>query len=353
MKKTNLINKMIKYTSLVQDIGTILEQGRKQVYIKINNILVKTYFEIGYRIVEFEQKGDKRAEYGSNLLKNLSEDLTKGYGKGFSVQNLENMRKFYLYKGISQTVSGILPKSQTPSRISDDFKLSWSHYIRLMAIKNPDERKFYEIECIENNWSIRELNRQFDSSLYERLVLSKKDKNEIKKLSEKGQIIEKIQDSLKEPLILEFLGLDENSDYSEKDIETGIINNLEKFLLELGKGFTFVSRQKRITNGSDHYFIDLVFYNRLLKCFVLIDLKIGKIKHQDVGQIQMYVNYFDREVKTDEENQTIGIILCKQGDEFIVKYTLPEKNKQIFAKEYKLYLPKKEEIEKEVRKFFK
>jgi len=218
-----------------------------------------------------------------------------------------------------------------------------------MSIKNLDERSFYEIECIQNNWSLRELNRQFDSALYERLALSK-DKKGVKKLAEKGQLIEKPADSLKEPYILEFLGLKEHHQYSESELETAIINNLEKFLLELGKGFTFVARQQRITNGPDHYFIDLVFYNRLLKCFVLIDLKIGKIKHQDIGQMQMYANYYDRKIKADDENLTVGIILCRENDNFVVEYTLPEGSEQIFAKEYQLYLPKKEELEAEVKR---
>ncbi|MBT3817430.1 MAG: DUF1016 family protein, partial [Candidatus Magasanikbacteria bacterium] len=258
--------------------------------------------------------------------------------------NLENMRKFYIVYPISETLSR---KSQTQA--DQSFKLSWSHYVRLMAMKDNDERSFYEIECIENNWSLRELNRQFDSALYQRLALSK-DKAGIKKLSEKGQVIEKTSDSLKEPYILEFLGIEDSHQYSESDLETAIINNLEKFLLELGKGFTFVARQQRITNGPDHYFIDLVFYNRLLQCFVLMDLKIGKIKHQDIGQMQMYTNYYDREVKIKKENPTIGIILCRENDHFVVKYSLPKEENQIFAKEYKLYLPKKEELEAEVKK---
>lgn len=231
---------------------------------------------------------------------------------------------------------------------AQSFPLSWSHYVRLISITNSSERSFYEIEAIQNQWSVRELNRQFDSSLYERLALSK-DKKGVKKLATKGQIIEKPQDLFKEPYILEFLGLSERDNYSESDLETAIINNLEHFLLELGKGFTFVSRQKRITSGVKHFYIDLVFYNRLLKCFVLIDLKIGELKHQDIGQMQMYVNYFDQNQKAKEENPTIGIVLCKEKDDFVVKYTLPKDNKQIFAKQYQLYLPKKEELIEQIK----
>jgi len=251
-----------EYGNLIADISKTLETGRKQAYQFVNNVLAQTYWNVGKLIVKYEQKGAEKAEYGSGLLKKLSQELTEKFGRGFSERNIELMRKFYLVFPISQTLS------------AKSFQLSWSHYVRLMSIKNPDERSFYEIECTQNNWSLRELNRQFDSALYERLALSK-DKKGVKKLAQKGQAIEKPADSLKEPYILEFLGMEEHHKYSESDLETAIISNLEKFLLELGKGFTFVARQQRITNGPDHYFIDLVFYNRLLKCFVLIDLKKG------------------------------------------------------------------------------
>lgn len=278
--------------------------------------------------------------YGEETIKRLSIDLAQQFGKGFSTDNLENMRNFYL----------LYPISETPSRKS--FKLSWSHYVKLIKITNFNERNFYEIESMKNNWSVRELSRQFDSSLYERLALSK-DKKGIKKLSEKGQIIEKTEDLFKEPFVLEFLGLPERHTYSENNLETAIIDNLEKFLLELGKGFTFIARQQRITIGAKHFHIDLVFYNRLLKCFVLIDLKIGELKHQDVGQIQMLVNYYDRKIKEPDENPTIGIILCKEKDDFVIKFTLPENNKQIFAKKYQLYLTSKKELKEELNKLCK
>ena len=294
--------------------------------------MTKTYFLIGKRIVEEEQNGNERAEYGEELIKNLSLRLSKEFGKGFSKTNLKQMKSFYLAYGKGQTVS-------------DQFKLSWSHYLILMRIENINERNFYEIESIENNWSLRELRRQIDSALYERLVLSI-DKEKIKLLSLKGQILEKPEDVVKDPYVLEFLGLEEKSDYSENELETAIINNLEKFIMELGKGFLFQGRQVRFTFDEEHYFVDLIFYNRLLKCFVLIDLKIGKLKHQDLGQMQMYVNYYDRFVKLPDENKTIGIIICKEKNDTLVRMTLPEDNQQIFASRYMTVLPSKEDLKK-------
>ena len=294
--------------------------------------MVKTYFEIGRLIVEDEQKGFERAEYGKETLKNLSVRLTKEFGKGFSATNLKQMKNFYLAYKISQTVS-------------DQFKLSWSHYLVLMRMENLNERNFYEIEAINNNWSLRELKRQFNSALYERLVLSK-NKEKVKELALKGQVIEKPSDVVKDPYILEFLGLEEKPNYSENDLETEIINKLEMFLLELGKGFTFVGRQVRFTFDEKHFRVDLVFYNRILRCFVLIDLKIGEVTHQDIGQMQMYVNYYDRIVKLPEENKTIGIIICREKNDTLVKMTLPQDNEQIFASKYEMILPSKEEIKK-------
>jgi len=285
--------------------------------------MTKTYFLIGKRIVEEEQNGNKKAEYGKNLIKILSEKLTKEFGKGFSQRNLEQMRTFYVRYSIPQTLSA-------------EFKLSWSHYFILMRIEDIGTRNFYEIEAIQNNWSLRELKRQVNSTLYERLLLSK-DKEKVKELSVKGQIIEKPQDIIKDPCILEFLGLDKKSDYSENKLETEIIDKLEMFLLELGKGFTFDER---------HFRVDLVFYNRLLKCFVLIDLKIGEVTHQDLGQMQMYVNYYDRCVKLPDENDTIGIIICKDKNDTLVKLTLSKDNNQIFASRYTTILPSLEEFKK-------
>lgn len=315
---------------LYSQISAILSESRKFVVNTVNTAMVKTYFEIGRLIVENEQNGKNRAEYGKETLKNLSDRLTKDFGKGFSVTNLKQMRDFYQTYQIRQT-------------LSDEFNLSWSHYLFLMRIDNPEERKFYEIESKKSNWSLRELRRQFDSALYERLALSK-DKESVKELSQKGIIVSKPEDIVKDPYILEFLGLPEQVEYSESELENRLIDKLEKFLLELGKGYTFVGRQVRFTFDEEHYRVDLVFYNRLLQCFVLIDLKIGKLTHQDLGQMQMYVNYYDRFVKLEHENKTIGIVLCKNKNDSLVEITLPENNTQIFASKYQTVLPDKNEL---------
>jgi len=332
---------MIQETNqkLYEAIKLQIEESRRFIVQRVNSVLVYTYFQIGKMIVEDEQSGLERASYAKQTLKNLSKSLNREYGKGYSVDNLENMRLFYLEYG----------KSETVSRISENpFKLSWSHYVELLKIKDIQERNFYELESLSNNWSMRELRRQYQSSLYERLALSR-DKDELLRLSTRGQLLDNPIDAMKSPYILEFLDLNEDLRYSESDLETAIINKLEQFMLELGKGFLFEGRQKRITLNSDHYYVDLSFYNRLLKCFVLIDLKIGKLTHQDIGQMQMYVNYHDRKIKLPEENPTIGIILCKEENKAVVEFTLPENNKQIFAKEYKLYLPSKEDLKKQLQ----
>ena len=344
-----LLNKI-----LFQQVAELLQNARQQVLRHVNSTMTYTYFQIGRMIVEEEQNGKEIAEYGKQILKGLSEQLTKEFGKGFSVDNLQNMRRLYLIYSnyetlssilqipISQTVSAKLENSKTQSVISF-FKLSWSHYTFLIRIDDEKERHFYEIESEKYNWSVRELKRQYDSALYTRLTLSR-DKNGILELSEKGQIIEKPKDIIKDPYILEFLGLPELNQYSETELEVEIINKLEHFLLELGHGFTFVARQKRITFDDKHFRIDLVFYNRILKCFVLIDLKIGELKHQDLGQMQMYVNYYDREMCLEDENKTIGIVLCQNKSDLVVEYTLPENNEQIFASKYKTVLPSKEDL---------
>ncbi|MBP1672756.1 MAG: hypothetical protein H6Q25_571 [Bacteroidetes bacterium] len=311
-------------------ISNLLKDARRSVVQTINKTMVDTYFEIGRMIVEEEQNGKERAEYGKQILKELSIRLSTEFGKGFSQRNIEQMRQFYL------TYS----KTQTPSA---EFNLSWSHYLKLMRIDNEDERKYYQIEAFGNNWSLRELQRQFDSALYERLVLSR-DKKAVKELSEKGQIIENPKDTIKDPYVLEFIGLPENSKYSETELEQKIIDKLEHFLLELGKGYAFIGRQVRFTFDEKHFRVDLVFYNRLLQSFVLIDLKIGEINHQDLGQMQMYVNYYDRFVKLDNENKTIGIVLCKDKNDTVVEITLPENNEQIFASKYQTVLPSKKEL---------
>lgn len=322
----------LRNNNFYQEIKELLYSAKNKVYQTINTTMTQTYFQIGKRIVEEEQGGQIRAEYGKSLLKLLSVELINEFGKGFSVDNLENMRRFYL----------AFQKSETVSR---KFELSWSHYIFLTRIENINERNFYEIESIENNWSLRELKRQFDSGLFERLSLSI-DKEKVKELSTKGQVVETVQDLIKDPYILEFVGLPELSEYSESELEQKLIDKLEHFLLELGKGFTFVARQKRITIDEKHFKVDLVFYNRLLKSFVVIDLKIGELKHQDIGQMMMYVNYFDRFEKTDDENLTIGIILCKDKSKTLVELTLPKDNNQIYASKYLTILPNKEEFKK-------
>ena len=337
------MNKIEKVnTDFYKKVVKLLKEARNSVVRTINKTMVYTYFEIGKIIVEEEQKGKTRAEYGTKLLKELSKRLVNEFGKGFSVTNLKQMRQFYLTYQKQQIPSVKSEKGQT---LSDEFNLSWSHYLMLMRIDDPQERSFYEKEAIINNWSLRELKRQFNSALYERLVLSR-DKKGVKQLAEKGQIIETPQDSLKDPYVLEFVGLKENSKYNETELEQKLIDKLEHFLLELGKGFAFIGRQVRFTFEEDHFRVDLVFYNRLLRCFVLIDLKIGQLTHQDLGQMQMYVNYYDRYVKLPEENKTIGIVLCKDKNDALVEITLPENNEQIFASKYLTVLPSKEELKK-------
>ena len=334
-------------TNFINEIKGLLNNAKEKAKIAINVAMVYTYYEIGRRIVEQEQKGENRAEYGKEVLKQLSTALTKEFGKGYSASNLKMIRQFYLVYSADQIGQPLVSELKSLPTTSDGkrFFLGWTSYIQLMRIRNPDERHFYEIEAYKNNWSKRELARQFDSALYERLALSR-DKQKVLELSQKGQIIEKPLDAIKDPYVLEFLNLREDDRYSEKDLETRIINKLQYFLLELGKGFTFVQRQMRLTFDDQHFFADLVFYNRLLRCFVVIDLKIGKLKHQDIGQMQMYVNYFDRYVKLPDENKTIGILLCKEKSDAIIEMTLPKDNDQIFASKYETILPSKEELKK-------
>ena len=344
------------------NIQTILQQARQKAYQSVNLAMVQAYWLIGKNIVEDSQEGKSRAEYGKSLLINLSNNLTIEFGKGFSVDNLTNMRAFYLQFPISDTLSRISKSqvksiSETVSRKSSkvnsqtqstnfetpDFHLSWSHYLMLIAIDDLNERKFYEIESKANIWSLRELKRQYNSGLYMRLALSS-DKKGIIELAQKGQLLQKPIDAIKEPYILEFLQFKEHYRYSENDLENELIDKLEYFLLELGKGFAFVARQKRITFDEKHFYIDLVFYNRLLKSFVIIDLKIGELQHEDIGQMQMYVNYYDRNIKLDDENKTVGIILCQKKSDVLVEMTLPNNNEQIFASLYQTVLPSVEQL---------
>lgn len=330
--------KKVTNKNLYSKIAELLQTARQTVVRNINQTMVYTYFEIGRMIVEDEQQGKERAAYGKQVLKELSGKLSSNFGKGFSVQNLENMRKFYHVYQPEE-------KSQSPIRIfgKQNAVLSWTHYLILIRIESKNERAFYQIEASNNNWSVRELQRQINSALFERLSLSR-DKKGVKQLAEKGQIIENPVDIIKDPYILEFLNLPEHYEFSENDLETAIIDKLAHFLLELGKGFTFVGRQVRFTFDEKHFRVDLVFFNRILKCFVVMDLKIGELTHQDIGQIQMYVNYYDRFVKLPDENKTIGIVLCKDKNDAMVEITLPENNNSIFASRYKTILPDKQDF---------
>lgn len=328
------LSKKTEYGKLLANIGNILDNGRNKAYRSVNNILVQTYWKIGKSIVQFEQKGNLKAEYGTELLDNLAKDLKSRFGKGFSRRNVLDMRRFY----------AIYPKWQTVSA-----ELSWSHYVQLIGVENELARGFYEKQCIKEKWSIRELNRQKDSMLFERIALSK-DKKSVVQIAQKGQVIRNTRDIIKEPYVLEFLGIPENQAYSEREFEQKIINNLQMFLLELGKGFTFVKRQFRISFKNIHHYVDLVFYHRILKCFVLIDLKINEVNHGDVGQMNMYLNYFAKEENETDDNPPIGIILGADKDEVKIEYALGGVSNQLFVSKYQLYLPKKEELEAEVKK---
>ena len=338
--KENIPAKMVE--SLFNKVANLIEQARARVATAMNVAEVYTKYQIGRYIVEEEQSGKKRAEYGKQVLECLSERLTAHYGDGWSYSNLRQVRQFFLtYSNLTDTVCQI---SDTPN-----FILSWSHYQVLMRIKNDEERRFYEIEATSGNWSVRELQRQYGSSLYERLALSQ-DKEKVARLSQVGNVVEKPEDIIKNPVTLEFVGLKPDASYSETSLETAIINKLQEFLLELGKGFLFESRQKRFSFDEDNYYVDLVLYNRLLQCYVLVDLKVDKLTHHDLGQMQMYVNYYDRYVKQDFEKPTIGILLCKEKKDALVKLTLP-KDANIYASVYELYLPDKKLLQAKVKEW--
>ena len=354
--------------ALFENISKLIDEARKHVKTTVNAAMAYTYFGVGKYIIEDEQQGEKRAAYGKAVLKNLSVRLTDKYGKGWSVATLKNAKKFYsVYSKKANSVCPIEDKKakrclansmqeaeNLNTRNTENiprplFTLSWSHYLILMRIENADERNFYEIECQQQNWSFRELQRQYASSLYERLALSR-DKNEVLRLAKEGQTIEKPSDIIKNPITLEFLGLRPDSIYSESKLENAIISKMQQFLLEFGKGFLFEARQKRFTFEEQHFFVDLVFYNRLLQCYVLIDLNIDKLTHQDLGQMQMYVNYYDRYVKQDFEKPTIGILLCKEKNDALVELTLP-KDANIYASAYQLYLPNKALLQAKVKEW--
>jgi predicted nuclease of restriction endonuclease-like (RecB) superfamily len=349
-----------KYTSLIKRLAEIIHSARATAVRQINKTQVLAYYEIGREIVEFEQRGKARAEYGEELIVKLSKDMTLRFGKGFSERNLRNMRAFYLNFPIRQTLSAesltsgkfqtLSEKSSIPQTMSAEFEpmLSWSHYCELLSVENPLARSFYEKEAVNNNWSFRELKRQINSQLFERLALSK-DTQAVMKLVKRGHIIETPDDAIKDPYVLEFLNLKEETVYTESHLEQAIMDNLQKFLLEMGKGFAFVARQKRITIGNRHYYVDLVFYNRILKCMVLIDLKIDELTHADIGQMNFYLNYFKGNEMTEGENEPIGLILCARKDEVFAKYVLGNLNNKIFASKYKLALPSEKELVRKIK----
>ncbi|MBU0758157.1 MAG: DUF1016 family protein [Nanoarchaeota archaeon] len=320
--------------SAYNSIRNILEKARLNIARTVNSAMVYAYWEIGRIIVEEEQKGKERADYGAEMIKKLSLKLTKDYGKGFNERNLWYMKKFY---------------SAFPNMNALRSELSWTHYRLILKIEKPSARNFYINETINSKWSTKELERQINSLLYERIALSK-DKEKVMELSRKGQITKKPEDAIKDPYVLEFLGIKENASYLEKDMEKALIDKLKDFMLELGKGFSFIERQKRITVDGDHYYIDLVFYNYILKCFFLIDLKVGKLTPQDIGQIDFYVRYFEKEERSEDDNPTIGLILCSHKNDVMVKYTMLSENKNIFASKYKLYLPSEDELKNELQK---
>lgn len=344
MKTTDIIE--INIGSLFEKIASVIEEARRRASTAINLSEVYAKFSVGRYIVEDEQEGNYKAAYGKHVLKRLSEKLTERYGKGWSVETLTLTRKFYqIYSNSVNSVYEIQASSAEPHK----FVLSWSHYLILMRIKDANARSFYEIECAKQNWGVRWLQRQVNSSLYERLALSK-DKDEVIRLATEGQVIEKPADIIKNPITLEFLGLKPEVAYSESKLEGKIISKMQQFLLELGKGFLFETRQKRFTFDEENFYVDLVFYNRLLQCYVLFDLKIDKLTHQDLGQMQMYVNYYDRHVKQEWEKPTIGILLCKEKKDALIKLTLPE-NANIYATEYALYLPDKKELQEKLQQW--
>jgi len=344
-----------KIIELLKDIKRIISSARYNSIKVVNTEMLKAYFEIGRRIVEEEQKGKQRAGYGEKLLETISGELTKEFGRGFGITSIKNMRLFYnIYK------------YEIRQSLTDELRLTWTHYCELIKIKDKNKRKYFERYAQQENLNVRDLKRQIYSLHYERLLMSKNKKALIKKESRR-LIPQKAKDIVKDPYILEFLGLEEKKEYhrnqrflghqkssifacSEKKLESKILNDLQKFLLELGQGFSFVSRQKRITKNNDHFYIDLLFYNIYLKCYVIIDLKVGKFKHEHIGQMNFYLNYVKNELNTKEDSEPVGIILCTEKDNVQVKYASAGLSNKLFVSKYKLYLPTKEELEKEIKK---
>ena len=362
-KKTDIINDM-EFTSLFQKSKKLIDNARSNMGQMANTITVITSFLLGHYIVEQEQQGQERAKYGSKVIDSLSAYLTKEYGRGFSRSNVAGMRQFYLtYKdreneiiqsqigqlgqGLGIVQSGIGQLDIVYSKLP--FRLSWTHYQVLMRIEDKDERDFYEKEAIRSGWNVSTLKRQYHSSLYERLALSR-NKDDVLRLANEGAIPQKPEDILHTPYVLEFAGLEDMASYHESDLESAVIDKMQKFLLELGKGFLFEQRQKRFTFHDKNFYVDLILYNRLLRCYVLIDFKADELTHQDLGQMQMYVNYYDRYERIEGENPTIGILLCKKSDEALVDLTLPE-DANIYAKEYELYLPDKKVLQRKLKEW--
>lgn len=349
----NIIKIDTSVDSLYLRVKQLINGARINVERSVNHEMVKAYFLIGQEIVEEEQKGKERAEYGEQILQKLSVKLQRDYIRGFGVDTLEQARKFFLIyqvnEGMGEISDTVCRKSVVPNFSPN---LSWSHYRELIKIRKSDARKFYEIEAINNNWSVRELQRQIGSLLFERLSVSK-DKEGVMALAQQGQEIKSPVDAIKDPMVLEFLGLPESHLLVESNLEQALIDNLQNFLLELGKGFAFIARQKRLTLDGDHFYADLVFYHVILKSYIIVDIKTKKLSHADLGQIQLYVNYFDREIKQIDDNPTIGLVLCSEKNDAVVKYTLGDKANQIFASKYKFHLPTEEELEAEIRREIK
>ncbi len=331
MKGEFLVNQ-----NFYNEIRSILLSARNKVYQTANFAMVEAYWNIGKSIIE-EQGGKEKAEYGTGLLKELSKQMTHDFGKGFTVANLKNMRQFYL---------------TFPNGYALRSELSWTHYRLLMRVENDNARDFYLQEAVKSGWSTRQLERQINTFFYERL-LSSKNKEKVAAEIQTSEAVKTPEDIIRDPYVLEFLGINPNDDFYESDLEQALITHLQKFLLELGRGFSFVARQKRITFDGRHFWIDLVFYNYILKCFVLIDLKVGDLTHQDLGQMQMYVHYYERELMNEGDNPPIGIVLCADKSESVVRFTLPENETQIFASKYKLYLPSEEELLQELRREYR
>ena len=334
MKIIDIINQ-----SIISDIKLLIENAKKSAVKSVDNHRTLLHWHIGKRIFEEEQEGKDRAGYGDYVIKYVSEELQPDYGSGFSIRQVERYRQFY-------RIFPIVAELRT--------QLSWSQYKLLLSVGEDDKREFYIAEAAKNNWTVRQLERQIDSSLYERLLLSN-DKESVLAVARNEKMPTDAKEIIKDPMFLEFLGLKREASYYEKDLESAIITHLQDFLLELGNGFSFVARQRRIHIDGDEFFVDLVFYNRLLRCFVIIEIKTQKLTHQDIGQLQMYVNYHDRVEKLPHENPTIGILLCARKNDGVVKFTLPENEQNIIASQYKLYLPTEkqllEEVEKEIENF--